>query len=114
MLLRPDVQVGSFHVLSKLGSGGMGEVYLARDTKLGRDVALKVLPEVFAGDNDRMARFRREAHVLAALNHPNIAAIYGLEESGGQSALVLEFVDGETLAERIQRGPLSLVEALKI
>ena len=114
MLLRPDMQIGSFQVLSRLGSGGMGEVYLARDTKLGRDVALKILPDVFADDNDRMGRFRREAHMLASLNHPNIAAIYGLEESGGHPALVLEFVDGETLAERIRRGPVAVVDALKI
>jgi serine/threonine-protein kinase len=108
------MQVGSFQILSKLGSGGMGEVYRARDTKLGRDVALKVLPETFSGDGDRLARFRREAHVLAALNHPNIAAIYGVEDSGGHPALVLEFVDGETLAERIHGRPVPLAEALKI
>jgi len=108
------MQIGYFHIIAKLGSGGMGEVYRARDTKLGRDVALKVLPDVFSGDGDRMSRFRREAHVLASLNHPNIAAIYGVEESGGQPALVLEFIDGETLAERIQRGPIPVAEALKI
>jgi serine/threonine-protein kinase len=106
------MQVGYFQILSKLGSGGMGEVYRARDTKLGRDVALKVLPEIFSGDPERMSRFRREAHVLAALNHPNIAAIYGVEDSSGHPALVLDFIDGETLAERIHRGPIPLAEAL--
>ena len=90
----------------------MGEVYRARDTKLNRDVALKVLPPLFALDPDRLARFTREAQMLAALNHPNIAAIYGLEESSGAQALVLELVDGPTLADRIARGPLPLDEAL--
>ncbi len=93
--------IGIYQVLSPLGAGGMGEVYRARDTKLNRDVALKVLPEAFAADPQRMARFEREAQVLASLNHPNIAAIYGLEESGSTRALVMELVEGETLAERI-------------
>ncbi|MGH9460177.1 MAG: protein kinase domain-containing protein, partial [Vicinamibacteria bacterium] len=93
---------------------GMGEVYRATDTKLNRDVALKVLPELFAKDPDRMARFSREAQVLASLNHPNIAAIHGLEESGGKRALVMELVEGETLAERLKRGAIPLDEALKI
>ena len=92
----------------------MGEVYRARDTKLGRDVALKILPEVFASDADRLARFTREAQTLAALNHPNIAHIHGLEESGGVRALVMELVDGEDLAQRLARGPIPVDEALPI
>src|SRR5262245_5837230 len=92
----------------------MGEVYRARDAKLHRDVALKVLPDAFTADPDRLARFTREAHVLAALNHPNIAAIYGLEESNGVRALVLELVEGPTLAERIAKGPIPIGEALAI
>src|SRR5499425_3786280 len=90
-----------YHIVERIGAGGMGEVYRATDTKLGRDVALKVLPEVFARDAPRMARFRREAQVLASLNHPNIATIHGLEESSGTCALVMELVEGETLAERV-------------
>ena len=100
----------------------MGEVYLTHDTKLGRDVAIKVLPDLFAADPDRLARFQREAQLLASLNHPHIAAIYGLEESSpsagsgqaGVRALVLEFVDGPTLAERIADGPLPVDEAVSI
>jgi serine/threonine protein kinase len=94
-------RLGPYEVVAPLGAGGMGEVYRARDGKLGRDVALKILPEVFASDPDRLARFEREAQVLASLSHTNIAAIYGLEESGPIKALVLEFVDGPTLAERL-------------
>jgi eukaryotic-like serine/threonine-protein kinase len=90
----------------------MGEVYRARDTKLGRDVAIKVLPDVFTSDPERLARFEREARMLAALNHPNIAAIYGFEDADGIRALVLELVDGDTLADRIVRGPLPLKNAL--
>src|SRR6516225_10098439 len=90
-----------YHIVERIGAGGMGEVYRARDTKLGRDVALKVLPEAFARNPERMARFRREAQVLASLNHPNIASIYGLEESGGVPALVMELVEGISLKERI-------------
>jgi serine/threonine-protein kinase len=101
-------------VIGPLGAGGMGEVYRARDTKLGRDVALKVLPEALARDADRIARFGREAHVLAALNHPGIAAIHGVEDSTPVRALVLEYVPGDTLAERIARGPLPVEEALDI
>ena len=93
--------IGVYQILDKLGQGGMGEVYRARDTKLNRDVALKVLPQLLAGDPDRLARFRREAQVLASLNHPNIAAIYGLEDTGDVRALVMELVEGPTLAERI-------------
>ena len=106
--------ISHYKILEKIGQGGMGEVYRATDTKLDRDVALKVLPEAFASDQQRMARFSREAKVLASLNHPNIASIYGLEESDGKQALVLELVEGETLAERIQKGAIPLEESLKI
>src|SRR5215831_11051914 len=92
----------------------MGEVYRARDTKLNRDVAVKILPPAFANDPDRLARFKREAQVLASLNHPHIGAIYGFEDSGSVHALILEFVDGPTLADRIARGKLPLDEALPI
>jgi serine/threonine-protein kinase len=107
-------RVGPYEVVAKLGEGGMGEVYRARDTNLRRDVALKVLPEAFALDPDRLARFRREAQVLASLNHPHIASIYGLEESQPLQALVLELVDGPTLADRLVHGRLSLHEAWPI
>src|SRR5215472_7744991 len=100
--------------MALIGSGGMGEVYRARDTKLARDVAVKSLPELFTRDPDRLARFHREAQVLASLNHPHIAQIYGLEESGGVEFLVLELVEGETLANRIARGALPLDETLSI
>jgi serine/threonine protein kinase len=103
-MVSPGTKLGAYEVVGALGAGGMGEVYRARDTKLNRDVALKVLPEVFAKDDERTARFQREAQVLASLNHPNIAAIYGLEESGGVRALVMELVEGPTLAERIPQG----------
>lgn len=106
--------IAHYHVQAKIGVGGMGEVYRATDSRLGRDVALKVLPESFARDTERMARFEREARVLASLNHPNIASIYGLEESNGARALVMELVEGVTLAERIKKGPLPLDEALPI
>jgi serine/threonine-protein kinase len=106
--------LGHYEIVSLVGAGGMGEVYRARDTKLGRDVAIKVLPEVFTRDHDRMARFAREAHVLASLNHPNIAAIYGVEESGERRALVLELIEGQTLAERMAKGAIPLEDALKI
>src|SRR5438128_9063455 len=105
---------GSFEVLSIVGRGGMGEVYRARDTKLKREVAIKILPKEFSRDPDRVARFQREAEVLASLNHPNIAAIHSLEEVEGSRFLVLEFVEGETLAERIARGPIPVEEALDI
>jgi serine/threonine protein kinase/TolB-like protein/tetratricopeptide (TPR) repeat protein len=104
--------IGPYQVLGLLGSGGMGDVFRARDSKLNRDVALKLLPRAFELDADRLARFRREARALAALNHPHIAAIYGLEESDGRQALVLELVEGITLAERIAAGPLPVLEAL--
>src|SRR5882672_10499110 len=107
--------LGTYEVLAQIGAGGMGEVYRAHDTKLGRDVAIKVLPEAFAHDSDRLARFQREAKMLAALNHPNIATIYGLEQSGGTSYLVMELVSGDTLQERVKRdGAVPIDEALKI
>ena len=96
--------IAHYRVQEKIGAGGMGEVYRAQDTRLCRDVALKVLPELFAGDAERMVRFEREAKVLASLNHPNIASIYGLEESNGTRALVMELVEGPTFAERIRQG----------
>ncbi|HXW06971.1 MAG TPA: protein kinase [Vicinamibacterales bacterium] len=114
MPLTPGLRIGAYEVLSLLGAGGMGEVYRARDTSLNRDVALKVLPDLFANDPDRLGRFKREAQVLAALNHPNIGSIYGLEPSAGPSVLVLELVEGPTLADRIARGALPLEEAASI
>jgi eukaryotic-like serine/threonine-protein kinase len=107
-------KLAHYQITAHLGSGGMGEVYQATDSKLGRSVAIKILPEAFARDADRLARFEREARVLASLNHPNIAAIYGLEQSAAQNFLVMELVDGETLAERIQRGPIPLDETIAI
>ena len=106
--------LGSYRVIAKLGEGGMGEVYRAHDTKLGRDVAIKILPSRWLADPDRTARFEREARLLASLNHPHIAAIYGVEDSGATHALVLELVDGPTLADRIAAGPVSDREALAI
>jgi serine/threonine-protein kinase len=117
MALSPGARCGSYEIISALGAGGMGEVYRARDTKLGRDVAIKILSEGFDSDPERIARFQREAHVLASLNHPNIAAIYGLEDpqSGASPAcLVMELVDGEDLSERISRGAMPLDEALPV
>jgi serine/threonine-protein kinase len=106
--------IGPYAVVAKLGAGGMGEVYRARDTKLDRDVALKILPESFASDPDRLMRFEREAKTLASLNHPHIAQIHGFEQSGGTSALVMELVEGEDLSQRIARGPVPIDEALPI
>ena len=114
MPLTPGTTLGPYSVTAKIGEGGMGEVYRARDTKLDRDVALKVLPDAFAEDPDRLARFTREAQILASLNHPNIAAIYGIEESADTRALVLELVEGPTLADRIAKGPIRPDEALPI
>src|SRR5215510_14296120 len=114
MALTLGTQLGSYEITALLGKGGMGEVYRARDTKLGRDVAIKTLPEEFTSDPDRLARFQREAKLLASLNHPNIGAIYGLEEFNGSPVLILELVEGETLAERLKRGPLPIDESLKI
>ncbi len=112
--VRPGISLGSYRILAALGAGGMGEVYRATDTKLGRDVAIKVLPESLASDPERLARFEREARLLASLNHPNIAAIYGLEEAGAANALVMELVEGPTLGERLELGPVPLEEALDI
>jgi len=109
-----EQSIAHYRITDKIGQGGMGEVYRATDTKLNRSVALKLLPDLFSKDPDRMARFSREAQVLASLNHPNIAAIHGLEESGGKRALVMELVEGETLQERLQRGALPLEEALTV
>jgi eukaryotic-like serine/threonine-protein kinase len=107
-------RLGAYEIVDLLGIGGMGEVYRARDTKLGREVALKVLPRLFSADPARLARFEREARVLASLNHPHIAAIYGFEEAAGIYALVLELVDGPTLGDRLQRGPLPITHAVGI
>src|SRR3989442_10830077 len=114
MALTPGTRVGPYEVLSAIGAGGMGEVYRARDSKLGRDVAIKVLPELFALDPDRLARFKREAQVLASLNHPNIAAIYGFEEANATHALVLELVEGPTLADVIAQGPIPISDTMPI
>src|SRR5213079_3011355 len=114
MALTSGRKVGPYEIVAPLGAGGMGEVYRARDTKLGRDVALKLLPPLFTEDADRVARFRREAQLLASLNHPNIGAIYGLDDASSMQFLVLELVDGESLAARIARGPLSLADAMSI
>ena len=114
MSLAPGSRLGPYDILATLGAGGMGEVYRARDPKLNRDVALKVLPDAFTRDADRLARFKREAQVLASLNHPNIAAIYGFEDSTGTDALVLALIEGPTLADRLAKGPLPVAEALAI
>jgi eukaryotic-like serine/threonine-protein kinase len=114
MPLAAGTKLGPYEIASPLGAGGMGEVYLAQDARLGRCVAIKILPDKFSRDAQRMARFDREAKVLASLNYPNIAALYGLEESSGVRALVMEFVDGPTLAERVANGPLPLDETLPI
>ena len=114
MALSVGARLGPYEILAPLGAGGMGEVYHARDTRLSREVAIKALPDAFANDIDRLARFQREAQVLASLNHPNIAAIHGLEENNGSRYLALEYVPGETLAERIQRGPLGPEESIEV
>ena len=114
MPLASGSRFGPYEILSPLGSGGMGEVYRARDTRLARDVAIKIVSEGFGGDPERVARFKREAQLLAALNHSHIAAIFGLEEANGSQFLILELVEGETLAERLKAGPLPLTEALTI
>jgi serine/threonine protein kinase/Tol biopolymer transport system component len=114
MSLAPGVRLGPYEIVGPLGAGGMGEVYRARDPRLKRDVAIKILPDAFARDHDRVTRFQREAELLATLNHPNIAAVYGLEQSPGSSAIVLELIEGETLAERLHRGPMRVEEALQI
>src|SRR5262245_4729202 len=114
MSLRIGQQLGSYEITSLLGKGGMGEVYRARDLKLKREVAIKVLPEEFSRHGDRVSRFQREAEVVASLNHPNIAAIYDFQTAGETRFLVLELVEGATLAERIQRGRLPIDEVLHI
>ena len=114
MRLTTGARLGPYEVTAPIGAGGMGEVYRARDRKLERDVAIKVLPATFTSDPDRLARFQREAKVLASLNHPNIAAIYGLEDSHASHALVMELVEGPTLADRIAQGPIVIAEALSI
>src|SRR5215510_1599344 len=114
MSVTTGARIGAYEVLAPIGRGGMGEVYRATDTNLGRDVAIKVLPEAFAQDPERVARFEREAKTLASLNHPNIAIIHGLEKSQGTYALVMELVEGEDLSKRISRGPIPIDEALPI
>src|SRR5215831_2961599 len=113
-VLTAGVRLGPYRIEGKLGEGGMGKVYRARDTKLKRDVAIKILPEEFARDADRVNRFQREAHLLASLNHPNIAQIYGLEESNHTNCIIMELVEGPTLAERLRLGPLPIEDALRI
>ena len=114
MTIATGTRLGSYEVVAQIGAGGMGEVYQAHDTKLGRDVAIKVLPEAFAHDPERLARFQREAKMLAALNHPNIATIYGLEQSDGTHYLVMELVSGETLADASSERAVPVEEALAI
>src|SRR4030095_7351919 len=114
MPLSNGTRLGSYEILSALGAGGMGEVYRARDTRLDRDIAIKILPEAFAADAGRVARFQREAKVLAALNHPHIAAIYGLEDGDGVKALLMELVEGDDLAQRLAGGVMPLDEALPV
>jgi hypothetical protein len=114
MPLNPGTKLGTYEIAAQIGAGGMGEVYRARDTQLGRDVAIKVLPKNFVNDPERLSRFQREARMLAALNHPNIATIYGLEQTSGVACLVMELVPGETLAERVKAGPVPVEDALKI
>jgi eukaryotic-like serine/threonine-protein kinase len=114
MSLHPGARIGAYEIVSLLGAGGMGEVFRARDTKLNRDVAIKVLLAAVAGDPDRRVRFQREAQLLASMNHPQIAAVYGVEDNGPTVALVMELVDGPTLAERLASGPIPADEALSI
>src|ERR1051326_5343873 len=114
MAITPGTRIGAYEVTSQLGEGGMGVVYRARDTKLLRDAALKVLPEHFADDPNRLSMLQREAQLLASLNHPNIAQIYGLEQVGNNGCIVMELVEGETLADKLKNGPLPFDEALEI
>src|SRR3954465_13090470 len=114
MALNTGTRIGAYELLAVLGAGGMGEVYRARDTQLKRDVALKFLPPAMAADADRLARFQREAEILGSLNHTNIAHLYGLAEGGGMRALVMELVEGPTLADRISQGPMPLDETLGV
>ena len=114
MTLEAGHKLAYYEILEPIGRGGMGEVYKARDGKLGRDVAIKVLPEEFSRDKKRSLRFEREARLLAQLNHPNIATLHGLEEDDGRLFLVMELVEGETLAERIRKGPIPVDEAIPL
>src|SRR5262245_1745513 len=114
MTLATGKRLGSYEILSAIGKGGMGEVYRARDTRLDRNVASKTLPEEFSADSDRLSRFEREAKLLASLNHPNIAAVYGLEKHDGRHFLVLELVEGDTLADQFKRGATPVEEALRL
>jgi serine/threonine protein kinase len=114
LALTPGTRLGVYEVAAQIGEGGMGQVYRATDTKLKRQVAIKILPPSLAADRDRLVRFQREAEVLASLNHPNIAAIYGLEESEGITALVMELVEGDDLSQRLARGAIPIDEALPI
>ena len=114
MTLADGTRLGPYEIVSPLGAGGMGEVYRAKDAKLDREVAIKVLPEMFSCDPERVQRFQREAKVLASLNHSNIAAIYGFEEADRKNFLVMELVEGDTLGERLKRGPMPVEEALSV
>src|SRR6185503_3481282 len=114
MAIAPGTRISTYEVTSQLGEGGMGVVFRAKDTKLLRDVALKVLPDDLANDPDRLSRLQREAQLLASLNHPNIAQIYGLEHVGSSGCIVMELVEGETLSERLLQGPVPLDEAIEI
>ena len=114
MSLSPGTKLSHYEICEPIGKGGMGEVFRALDTKLGRDVAIKVLPDAFARDPSRLSRFEREAKLLASLNHPNIAAIYGLEQSEDIRFIVLELIEGETLAERLARAPMGVEETAEL
>src|SRR5256886_11962825 len=114
MAITPGTRISVYEVTSELGEGGMGVVFRARDTKLVRDVALKMVPEHFADDPERLSRLQREAQLLASVNHPNIAQIYGLEQIGNTGCIVMELVEGETLSDRLKNGPLPFAEALEI
>ena len=114
MALTPGTRLGVYEITAQIGEGGMGQVYRGTDTTLGRQVAIKILPDAFASDSERLARFEREAKTLASLNHPHIAAIYGFEKSAGMHALVMELVEGDDLSQRIAQGPIPLDEALPI
>ena len=114
MLISPGTKIGPYTVEAEIGRGGMGVVYRASDTRLDRSVAIKALPAELAGNPDRLARFEREARLLAQLNHPNVAGLFGLEEQDGATYLVLEFVEGETLAERLDRGALPVEDAIEL
>lgn len=114
MPLTPNTKLGDYEILAAIGAGGMGEVYRARDNKLGREVAIKVLPEEFTQHPQKLARFEREARLLASLNHPGIATLYEVEEAEGRPFLVMELVEGETLSERIARGPPSFDRLVRV